>query len=106
MRLRVLTALVGLLLVAGPVLAADVDGKWLGSIDTPGGAMPVSFNFRADGATLNGTTGAPDGSGATIKNGKIDGDKISFNVDFDFGGTPVSLAYTGIVLSDQITGHF
>ena len=102
MRLRVLTALLGLLLVAGPALAADVDGKWLGSIDTPGGAMPVTFNFKADGATLTGATGAPDGTEATIKNGKIEGDKISFNVDFDFGGTPVSLAYSGIVASDQI----
>jgi hypothetical protein len=64
--------------------------------------MTVSFNFKADGATLTGTTSAPDGSDAMIKNGKIDGDTVSFNVDLDFGGTPVSLAYSGLVASDQI----
>mgnify|MGYP003693735423 CR=1 FL=1 len=37
-----------------------------------------------------------------IKNGKIDGDKISFTVDLDFGGMPFTLAYAGVVMSDQI----
>ena len=31
-----------------------VDGKWTGSVSTPNGDFPVSFNFKADGATLNG----------------------------------------------------
>ena len=50
------------LLLAGSVFAADVDGKWSGTMSTPNGDVPVAFTFKADGATLNGTTAGPDGA--------------------------------------------
>src|SRR5215467_1165152 len=93
---------VALMLAAAPARAADVDGKWTGSVDTPMGAIPVGFNFKADGATLTGTTTGPDGSEIAIKNGKIEGDKISFMISVDFGGMALDLNYTGIVKSDTV----
>jgi hypothetical protein len=103
-----LFAMFMVLLVSTPASAATVDGKWTGSIDTPMGALPVSYDFKADGAMLTGTTGTPDGGSTQIKNGKIDGDKISFTVDLDFGGMAFTLSYTGLVSADQIkiTGDF
>jgi len=92
-----LLMMAGLLLVSAPARAADVDGKWTGSLDTPMGAVEVAFNFKAEGATLNGSTSGPDGAEVAIKNGKIDGDKISFVVSLDFGGMPFDLNYTGVV---------
>jgi len=89
-----------LVLAAAPARAADVDGKWSGSLDTPMGAVQVGFNFKADGSTLNGTTTGPDGGELPIKNGKIDGDKISFVVTIDFGGMMFDLNYTGVVGAD------
>jgi hypothetical protein len=89
-------------LVAAPARAADVDGKWTGSLDTPMGAVNVGFDFKADGATLNGTTTGPDGGAIPIKNGKIDGDKISFVVSLDFGGMAFDLNYTGVVAKDSV----
>jgi hypothetical protein len=94
----VLTAL----LLAAPAFAADVDGKWAGNISTPMGDVQVGFQFKADGATLTGTTTGPDGSMVTLKNGKIDGSKISFTVTFDFGGMPIDIAYTGDVAPPEI----
>jgi hypothetical protein len=91
-----------LVLAAAPARAADVDGKWSGSLDTPMGAVQVGFNFKADGATLTGTTTGPDGTEIPIKNGKIDGDKISFVVSIDFGGMAFDLNYTGVVSPDTI----
>lgn len=87
----------GLLLSAAPALAADVDGKWAGTISTPGGDFPVAFDFKADGPTLTGTTLSPDGMSVNIKDGKIDGDKITFGVSLDFGGMPLEIAYSGVV---------
>ena len=95
-------AVIGMLLVAVPVQAADVDGKWTGSLDTPNGAVNIGFNFKADGAALTGTNTGPDGNEIPIKNGKIDGNKISFDVDLDFGGMKFTLSYKGEVSSDQI----
>ena len=91
-----------LVFVAAPARAADVDGKWAGSLDTPMGAVNVGFTFKADGATLTGTMTGPDGGDIAIKNGKIDADKISFVVSLDFGGMALDLNYTGVVKPDQL----
>ena len=102
MKLVSLAAAFALLLVAAPARAADVDGKWTGSLDTPMGAVTVGFNFKADGPMLTGTTTGPDGSEIAIKNGKIEGDKISFLVSIDFGGMSLDLNYTGVVKKDSV----
>src|SRR5215467_10595975 len=89
-------------LAFAPLHAADVDGKWTGSIDTPMGAIPIEFSFKADGPTLNGSMGSPDGGQIPIKNGKIDGSKISFNVSVDFGGMSFDFVYTGSLSGDTL----
>jgi len=100
---RRLSVIVTLCVVAfAPLHAADVDGKWSGSIDTPMGAIPIEFNFKADGATLNGSMGGPDGGQIPIKNGKVDGNKISFNVSIDFGGMSLDFAYTGTLSGETL----
>src|SRR5262245_30376867 len=92
----------GLMLLATPLRAADVDGKWTGMLATPMGAVPIGFTFKADGATLTGSTTGPDGMDVPIKDGKIDGANITFNVSIDFGGMPLVLAYKGVVAADEI----
>jgi hypothetical protein len=90
------------LLYAVPARAADVDGKWSGSIETPMGDIMVGFEFKADGAMLTGSTTSLDGSAVPIKNGKIEGNKVTFLVSLDFGGMPIDLNYTGIVSPTEI----
>jgi hypothetical protein len=82
--------------------AADVDGSWTGSVTTPQGEIPVSFKFKAEGSALTGTTLGLDGAEVQIKDGKIDGNTITFTVTFDFGGMPFVLSYKGEVGSGQI----
>jgi hypothetical protein len=100
MRFRALMA--GFLFVAVSAFAAGVDGKWSGSVSTPGGDFPVAFTFKADGAKLTGTMQGMDGMDFKIADGKVDGDKIAFSVTLDFGGMPFMLTYTGVVAADQI----
>ena len=92
---------IGLLVTAVSCFAADVDGKWTGSMNTPNGDVPVNFTFKADGAKLTGTTSGPAGE-INIADGKVEGDKISFSVTFDFGGMPFTMNYSGAVAKDQI----
>ena len=105
---NVFVIVVGLLLLAVPAFAADVDGKWTGTVSTPMGDLPVQYEFKADGTMLTGTTLGFDGGSVPIKNGKVDGNKISFTVTFDFGGMTLDLSYTGVVSSSEIkmTGDF
>jgi hypothetical protein len=100
--MKVYALLVLMLLFAAPAMAADVDGKWSGSLATPNGDVTVGFDFKSDGATLTGSTTGPDGAPAPIKNGKIDGNKISFIVTIDFGGMMFDLSYTGVVAPGEI----
>ena len=59
--------------------AADVDGKWTGSVSTPNGDFPQIFTFKADGATLTGSMTFMEGMDVPIADGKIDGENISFS---------------------------
>lgn len=98
-----LSALVfAVLLVAAPAFAADVDGKWSGNLETPNGPIQVAYDFKADGATLTGTTTGPDGNTINIKNGKIDGNKISFMISVDLGGMPLDINTTGVLAGEEI----
>ncbi len=83
--------------MAASAFAADIDGKWAGSLDSPNGPITIGFTFKADGAALTGTTTGPDGMETKISNGKIEGNKISFDVAIDFGGMPFTISYTGVL---------
>ncbi|MGO8815029.1 MAG: glycoside hydrolase [Terriglobia bacterium] len=57
--------------------AADINGRWEGSINGPNGDMQIQFNFKVDGAKLTGTVESPNGE-IPIEEGKVYGDHISF----------------------------
>ncbi len=85
MRAFILSVL--LMLVAGMTFAADIDGNWQGEVAGMGGGEPmkVNYTFKADGNTLTGNTKGMDGNDLAIKDGKIDGNKFSFALDFGMG---------------------
>ena len=99
---RFLGIAAGVFMLAVSAFAADVDGKWNGTMTTPMGDVPVGFVFKADGAKLTGSTTGPDGAEVKIADGKIDGSKVSFSITFDFGGMPFTMNYTGVVAASEI----
>jgi len=100
--MRLFTILVMMLALSVSAFAADVDGKWAGTVATPNGDLPVAFTFKADGEKLTGTTMGFDGTDVAISEGKVDGKNISFKVTFDFGGMPFELNYKGVVSPTEI----
>jgi hypothetical protein len=100
--LKVGCVLLALLVLATPAFAADVDGKWSGALATPNGDVNVAFEFKADGTALTGTTTGPDGAPTAIKNGKIDGNKITFVVTIAFGDMSFDINYSGVVSPAEI----
>jgi hypothetical protein len=95
---------IGFLLVclAAVAAAADVTGKWVAQVPGRGGeAHETTFNLKADGGTLTGSTTSQRGD-MDIQDGKIDGDQISFTQTMEFGGNQVKLVYHGTVSGDEI----
>ena len=45
---------------------------------------------------------SPDGMAINIKDGKIEGDKVTFGVSLDFGGMAIDIAYTGVVTPTEM----
>lgn len=98
-----LALVVALFLVAGLAFGADVDGKWTTELPGMDGApMKIAYTFKADGATLTGSTTGPDGKETPIKEGKINGSNISFVVLLDFGGQEMKMDYKGVVSAQEI----
>lgn len=88
--------------VAGALSAADVTGKWTGQFDFNGNNVPLTFNLKSDGATLTGTVSGLPTDNAEIKDGKIDGDSVTFWLITDYEGNAVKLVYNGKISPDQI----
>ncbi len=99
------TAFIALLaMLSIPAFAADIDGKWIGSIDGPGGAVQLTYVLAAKGTELTGTAAGPDGNATPLEHGKIEGAKVSFSLTFNFG-QPMTFAYTGTLSGKELKLH-
>jgi hypothetical protein len=103
--MKIRTLALVLLLASAPAFATPFDGKWAGSVDTPNGAFPVSYEFKSAGNTVTGTTLGMDGMPLPLKNVKVDGNKISFSLDIDFGQGPTTFNYTGVISGEEMKIH-
>jgi hypothetical protein len=86
------------LLCALPARAADVSGKWSAEFDTQVGPQKYVFELKADGAKVTGKASFErmgQKGEAELKDGKLDGDKISFVEMLDFQGQSIPITYTG-----------
>ena len=70
-----------IVLTAATAFAADLTGKWSGEMPGQNGdTFHISYTFKQDGAKLTGSVKSPRGEDIEIADGKIDGDKVSFNL--------------------------
>lgn len=101
--MRIFNVLIAILLLAGLCAAADVTGKWTATVQGRGGqSREVTYNFKASGSTLTGTTSGMGGQEIQISDGKVEGDNISFKVKMEFGGNSMVMSYKGVVSGDEI----
>jgi hypothetical protein len=63
--------------------ASDISGAWEANFkDDAGNDMPLKFDLKVDGEKLTGTVKSPQGDGE-LSNGKISGNEVSFDVEFN-----------------------
>jgi enterochelin esterase-like enzyme len=101
------TPIILLTLVALPlsVLAADVTGTWKADFDTQRGLQKYIFTLKQDGTTVTGKASAEvngEKREAELKEGKVEGDTVSFVEPLSIQGNDMRITYTGKVSADGI----
>jgi hypothetical protein len=80
---------------------ADATGKWTAEFETQIGQQKYSFDLKADGSNLTGTATSPRGT-QEIKEGKINGDEISFVEMLNIQDQQIRVEYKGKVNGDEM----
>lgn len=86
-------------LCAGIASAAGVDGTWFGTV----GQSEITFDFKTNGEKLTGTLDNAAAPGATeIRDGKVKGEEISFNVVRTLNNAETTVPWTGKLVGDEL----
>jgi hypothetical protein len=91
---------ISMALLAATLAAADINGKWKGPMQA--GDRELTFDLKADGARLTGTVSGLVDKALEIKDGKVEGDTVSFWVMSEYQGQPVKLVYKGQASANEI----
>ncbi len=86
--------------------AADISGKWSGTIDVEdaGSSTDVQVELVQKGGAVSGKIGrAGGGDEGEIRNGKVDGEKVSFEVVS--GQTSSPFRFTLTLVNDHLEGE-
>ena len=99
-----LMAVLGLIAAANAG-AADVTGEWKAEFDTQIGVQKYTYTLKQDGDKVTGKANsdiAGEKREVELKEGKLDGDTITFVEIFDFQGNELRIEYKGKVAGDEI----
>ncbi len=85
----------------------DISGTWKAKTVSPRGTAEQTITFKQTGNTFTGEMVNSQGASEAIKDGKINGDAIEFNVERkQASGEMSKVPYKGTVGQDEITGTF
>jgi hypothetical protein len=95
----ILIGIVVLLGTVATVWAANIAGKWTAQAQ----GSDITMDFKVEGTILTGTLENSQMPGAVdIKDGKIDGDNISFAIVRKMGETEMKIVWKGKIAGDEI----
>ncbi len=96
--MKTLLTLLTFLALSLSVLAADVTGIWKSEFDSQIGHQVYTFTFKQEGAKLTGKANSEAGERkreAELKEGKVDGDTVSFFEMLSIQDREIRIGYTG-----------
>jgi hypothetical protein len=98
----VLPAVLICIVLGGVAMAADISGNWSGTMQMGDNPVSLTYAFKQDGGKVTGSVTTPHGE-IPLSDGKIAGDKITFYVQVDMGGTPAKFSSEGVIKGEEIT---
>ena len=82
---------------------SNADGVWETVTNTPMGQQKATMTLATAGDVLTGTLAGAQGT-ITIKDGKVDGDKLTWKADIE-SPMPMTLSFSATVDGDAISGN-
>jgi enterochelin esterase-like enzyme len=85
--------------------AADVTGTWKAEFETQRGLQKYTFTLKQDGATVTGKASvetADQKRDAEFKDGKVDGDTVTFVEPLKIQDNEINITYTGKISGNEI----
>jgi hypothetical protein len=100
MKTRLLVFAAILMMFIGTAFAADINGKWKGTLDAGGMTVEQSFTFKVDGGKITGTMNDQFIGEVKITEGTVKGDEIAFTVS----GKSEQMGDMTLKFSGKVTG--
>ena len=86
-----------------PAGAANLEGKWTGTISTPNGDMPVNAQIKKENDGYVGTVSGLEGD-VPLKDITLDGDKVTAGAVMSMQGQGFEVWYSFVLKGDTMTG--
>jgi opacity protein-like surface antigen len=99
---RALAVVGSFALLAAMLAASDISGKWKGQFQGGDSTRELGFDFKVEGEKLTGAVSGLRDKVLEIKEGKVQGDTLTFWVMSEWQGEPVKLVYKGQVSGNEI----
>jgi enterochelin esterase-like enzyme len=103
--MKTLITLFALAVVSIVARAADVSGTWKAEFDTQRGLQKYTFHLKQEGAAVSGKASVEmtdQKREAEFKEGKVEGDTVSFVEIVNAQGNDLRITYTGKISGDEI----
>ena len=81
---------------------ADVTGKWRAEFESPVGTQKYTYDLKSSGNTITGKAISDQRGEVEIKEGKTNGDEVSFVEMANIQGNDVRIEYKGKVTGDEM----
>src|ERR1041385_1229082 len=97
--------LLALAIASLSALAADLSGTWKADFNTQRGLQKYTFKLKQDGTSVTGKASVErDGEKreAELKDGKVDGDTVTFVEPLKIQDNKVAITYTGKISTNEI----
>ena len=103
--MRIPITLLTLAVASLSALAADVTGTWKAEFETQRGLQKYTFTLKQDGATVTGKASvetADQKRDAEFKDGKVEGDTVTFVEPLKIQDNEIKITYTGKISGNEI----
>jgi hypothetical protein len=103
--MRIPITLLTLAVASLSAFAADVTGTWKAEFETQRGLQKYTFTLKQDGATATGKASVETGDqkrDAEFKDGKVEGDTVTFVEPLKIQDNEINITYTGKILGNEI----